>query len=88
MENIGLHYCSKFLKNLTVFWGVMAKKPLKISPKLYFLLFGKYLNIDNTGNTNAILMKFTPIMYLHVIFHVAQKWGLTQRGSFGVVKKH
>ena len=87
MENIGLHYCFKFEKNLTVFGGVMAKKQPKSIQKWYFLLAWKYLKIHNLATKNAIVMKLTRIMDLHETFHLAQNWGLTHRGQVGTVKK-
>ena len=72
MQNIGLHYCSNFEKNLTAFGGVMAEKPSKSTQKWYFLLVGKHLNIDNLATTNAILVKFTTLMYLHETFQLAK----------------
>ena len=63
MENIGLHYCSKFGENLTTFGGVMIQKPPKSPQKWHFWLLGKQMNIDNLATTNGILMKLTMIMY-------------------------
>ena len=53
MENIDLHYCSKFEEDLTVFGVVMAQKPPKSPPKWYFLVVGEHLNIDNLATTKA-----------------------------------
>ena len=62
---LALHHWSKFQKNLTIFGGVMAKKPTRSSLKSNFLLLQKHLKIDNLATTNATPLKLTMIMYLH-----------------------
>ena len=47
----------------------------------------KTLKIFDMTAANAILMKFTTIMYLHKIFNSAQVWGVTQRVQEGVNEK-
>ena len=66
MENIDLHYCSKFEEDLTVFGVVMAQKPPKSPPKWYFLVVGEHLNIDNLATTKAFFFFFFFNCYLAV----------------------
>ena len=87
MQNIVLHYCSKFEKNLNTFGGVMAKKPPKSTQKWYFLLVGKHLKIHNLPTINSTPIKLTRIMCLHETFHLARNWGVTHRAWERVVKK-
>ena len=79
MQNIGLHYCSKFEKNLTTFGGVNPKKSPKSTQKRYFLLLGKHLKMYNFATTNAAPMKLTTIMYLHETFHLVRNWDVIYR---------
>ena len=39
----------------------------------------KHLKIYNLTTTNATLMKFTMIMYLHRTFNLAKDWGVRKR---------
>ena len=71
MENIDLHYCSKFEEDLTVFGVVMAQKPPKSPPKWYFLVVGEHLNIDNLATSKALLIKLTTIRYGNGASHFA-----------------
>ena len=76
---LALRYCSKFQKNLTIFGGVMAKKPPRSSLKPNFLLLRKHLKVCNLTTTNIILMKLNTIMYLHKNFNLAEDWGVNNK---------
>ena len=50
--------------------------------------YAQLLKILYLTNTNAILMKLARTMYLPKIFDLAKNWGINQRASECVNKKH
>ena len=56
-----------------------AQKPPKRDHFMDTALPRKHLKIYNLTTTNATLMKLTIIMYLHMIFNLAEDWGVTHR---------
>ena len=78
---------SKFQQIRVIFGGERDKKHAKRVDFMAAASPWKYLKIYNFGTTNAILMKFTRIMYHHKTFHLEKDWGVNHRAYDGVVKK-
>ena len=78
---------SKFQQIPAIFGGERDKKHAKRADFMAVASPRKHLKIYNSGTRNAILMKFTKIMYHHKTFHLEKDWGVNHRAYEGVVKK-
>ena len=66
----------KFRQTWDIFAGERAQKPPKRDHFMDAASSHKHLKIYNLTTTNAALMKYTMIMYLHKRFNVAKDWGV------------
>ena len=65
------YLCSKSQQNRAIFGGERAQQTPKRGHFMNDALPRNHLNIYNLGTTNAVLMKFTTILYLHETFNLA-----------------
>ena len=57
----------------------MAQNPPKMAISWMLNQYKETLKIFNFTTTNAILMKFTTVTYLNMVFNLAKSFGVTQR---------